>query len=102
MTPAFMRVYGMTPGQSAWYTDLASVEASRYTYTSLYGGLQIRPHETYGYRNQITVYEVMEDVTAPMGQALANRAYGPGGYTQYYIEGFQSKLRPITTLQLSR
>lgn len=69
---------------------------------SLYGGLQIRPHETYGYRNQITVYEVMEDVTAPMGQALANRAYGPGGYTQYYIEGFQSKLRPITTLQLSR
>lgn len=103
------KVYGMVPGQSAWYTNLEAVESGGGSYKKMYEGLQIPPHEKFGYRNKIAVYEVTEDMTVATGQALANKTIetpkgvkylGDGGFTQYVIPE-QSKLKLIKIIELS-
>ena len=103
------KIYGLTPGQSAWYTNLVALEKSGYSYKKMYEGLQIAPHEVFGYRTQVTVYELTEDVTVATGKALANKTIkttegikylGEGGHTQYVVTDFETSLKTVGTINL--
>ena len=100
------KVYGLRGtepniGQSAWYTTKEMVEKSGYDTVTLNQGLQVYKDTNYGYRSNIGVYELKEDLLAPMGKALNNTAYGAGGYTQFYIEDFSSVLKYISQTPLN-
>ncbi len=84
-------IYGMMPGQSAWYTDKESVDKSGNSYKKLYEGMQIAPHPKFGYRTKLASYEVLGDMEVAYGKCLANRKVksndaevflGDGGYIQ--------------------
>lgn len=103
------RIYGMMPGQSAWYTDIDSVIKSGLSYVSMYEGLQISPHPVYGYRTKLSTYKVIEDINIATGKCLANRFVntdsgpkylGEGGYTQFIIPDFTEKLESVETINL--
>lgn len=103
------KIYGMMPGQSAWYTDIDSVINSGFSYVTMYEGLQISPHPVYGYRTKLSTYEVIEDINIAAGKCLANRFVntdgglkylGEGGYTQYIIPDFTEKLGSLKTMDL--
>ncbi len=93
-------LYGGLPGQSVFYTDFKSVKASGLNKTVLWQGLQVRPHPDLGYRPQLGVYRVLQDLRVPYGEASANIDFGPGGFTQYYIQNFKSTLELIKTIDL--
>lgn len=102
------KVYGLVPGQSAWYTNIEALESSGGSYKKMYEGLQIAPHEVRGYRKELAVYEVVEDITVASGQALANKTIntsqgikylGEGGFTQYVIPD-QTKLKLVKIIKL--
>lgn len=103
------KIYGMMPGQSAWYTDSDSVIKSGFSYVAMYEGLQISPHPVYGYRTKLSTYEVIEDINIATGKCLANKFIntdngpkylGEGGYTQYIIPDFTEKLKSLKTMDL--
>jgi RHS repeat-associated protein len=89
------KIFGLTPGQTAWYTSADMVEASGMSYKILYEGLQIAPDLEFGYRQYVTAYEVTEDITIATGKALANTKNGTGGFTQYFIENFNDVVKPL-------
>lgn len=94
------KIYGGLPGQTSWYTDLASLEASGYSRSNLFQGLQVQPHPELGYRPQVGVYELLEDVIVAVGKALANTQYGAGGYHQYFLEQYSDKLKLVEKINL--
>jgi hypothetical protein len=103
------KVYGLTPGQSFWFTDLESVEKAGYSYKELYEGLQIAVNEDYGYRKTITVYEVLDDFKVATGTTSANKTIiagqkltylGDGGLFQYVIPDFKVRLKPVKAIKL--
>jgi hypothetical protein len=94
------KIYGGLPGQTSWYTNLFSVEASGLSRSKLFQGIQVQPHPEFGYRPQIGVYELLEDVTVAEGKALANIQYGAGGYHQYFLEQYSGKLILVETINL--
>lgn len=87
-------------GRTAFYTTIDSFVRSGRSAEALWQGLQVAPDEIYGYRQAVTVYRAISDIPAAVGQALANPQYGPGGYTQVVIEGFQDVLEPIISILL--
>lgn len=98
-------IYGMLPGQSAFYTDLATVESCDGSYVEMYRKLQMLPHAEYGYRTQLGAYEVKEDMWVATGICLANSVIdgveaGPGGGTQYVIPDYEQVLELTETVDL--
>lgn len=98
-------IYGMLPGQSAFYTDLSTVEACDGNYIAMYERLQMLPHPEYGYREQLGVYTVKEDTLAACGYCLANAAIdgiqaGAGGGVQFVIPDYEELLELTDTLDL--
>lgn len=98
-------VYGMLPGQSAFYTDLATVESCDGSYVKMYEKLQMLPHAEYGYRTQLGAYTVKEDMWVATGICLANSVIdgveaGPGGGTQYVIPDYEQVLELTETVDL--
>ena len=102
-------IYGMLPGQSAFYLDKATADMGKGSYKTLYALLQIRPHPVYGYRINLGKYEVLEDMYVACGSCLANKMItidgknenlGDGGGFQYVIFDYESKLKLLeeTTL----
>ena len=103
-------IYGMMPGQSAWYTDKESMDKSGNSYKELYRGMQIAPHPTYGYRTKLASYEVLEDMDVAFGKCLINKTVkiadvevtlGEGGYTQFVVPDFAKKLKLLETIDLN-
>ena len=93
-------VYALRPGVSSYYTDLSTVQATRLDSYSLTQALQVKPHEIYGYRPDITGFRVTQDITIPGGNAVANSSIGTGGGTQFFIQNSTNYLEPITTINL--
>lgn len=98
-------IYGMLPGQSAFYTDLATVEECGGSYVKMYEKLQMLPHPEYGYREQLGVYQVKEDMWVATGQCLANSVIdgqeaGEGGGTQYVIPDYEEDVELLDTVDL--
>jgi hypothetical protein len=102
-------IYGMLPGQSAFYADKATVEAGKSSYKALYALMQIRPHPVYGYRTKLGKYEVLEDIYVASGKILANKEItidgkteflGDGGGFQYLVFDFATKLKLLEETDL--
>lgn len=95
-------VYALRPGTSAYFTDLTTVQGARLDSYSLSQALQVKPHDIYGYRPDITGFRITQDLFVPSGQALANPAIGAGGGTQFFIQNSGKYLEPITTINLKK
>lgn len=98
-------IYGMLPGQSAFYTDLSTVEACDGSYVAMYERLQMVPHPEFGYREQLGVYTVNEDAVVASGYCLANDTIdgttaGPGGGVQFVIPEYEELLELTQTVDL--
>lgn len=56
----------------------------------------MKPHDKFGYRNQVQGYVLIEDMKVGKSTVLANTHLGKGGgATQFYIEDFKTKLKPV-------
>lgn len=98
-------IFGMLPGQSAFYTDLATVEECGGSYLKMYDKLQMLPHPEFGYREQLGVYTVKTDMWVATGLCLANSVIdgqeaGAGGGTQYVIPDYEQVLELTDTVDL--
>ncbi|MGE8041135.1 hemagglutinin repeat-containing protein [Enterobacter asburiae] len=98
--PAGQKVYGGIPGQSSYYTSLDTLINGNYSRTSIFQSLQVSPHPEFGYRPQIGVYEVLNDITIPSGIVKENPLLGPGGATQYFIKDYRDNLQLIDKIDL--
>lgn len=93
-------IYGGHPGQSAFYTTASGLRRAGDSASALFTGLQVARHPVRGYRPQVAAYEVLEDVPAAFGRAIANPQHGPGGLPQVVVPDYQSVLRPIGYIPL--
>lgn len=93
-------IFGGYPGQSAFYTTMSALRRSGESAARLFGGLQVRFHETYGYRSRIAAYEVLEDTPAAISLAIANSTHGPGWLPQIVVPSFASTLRRLSDFPL--
>lgn len=95
-------VYGGAPGQSNFYTTPSAIRKAGGSRTSLFEGLQVKPHRKYGYRPGVTAYRVTEDTHAAFGRALSNSDYGPGGLPQLVVPDYEKVLQPVYSIPLGR
>jgi hypothetical protein len=95
-------IYGGAPGQSNFYTTQEAVKAASGSAQKFFQGLQVAPHPQFGYRPGITAYEVLEDMPAAIGKALANPQHGTGGSAQIVIENFQQVLKPLYSIPFTK
>ncbi len=94
-------VYGGSPGQTAFYTTLSSVQRGGESAESMFRGLQVKPHEMRGLRQGMTAYRVVENARAAFAQCKANPEHGDGGLFQIYIPEYKSALSPLYTIPLN-
>jgi hypothetical protein len=88
-------VYGGTPGQSEFYTTKTAFNRCPKKGDIVGRRLQVEPHRKYGYRKEMTAYEVIEDAPAARSVAKANPQFGEGGLAQVYVPDYQTKLKPL-------
>lgn len=100
--PKGSTVYGGVPGQSAFYTDLATVQASGLDAQSFSQSLQVAPHPLLGYRSTAQAHILTMDMNVPTGTALSNTAFGSGGGTQFFIPKYNRVLVPTQQIPLSK
>ncbi|WKY47914.1 hypothetical protein Q5O24_00890 [Eubacteriaceae bacterium ES3] len=98
-------IYGMLPGQSAFYTSEATVEEAGGSYVKMYQLLQMLPHPEYGYRTQVGTYEVQQDIWVATGLCIVNSEVsgqftGDGGGAQFVVPDFDTNLKLISTEDL--
>ena len=82
-------LYRGEPNGTEYFTTLDAVEGSGRNATTLFEGLQVKPHPIYGFRGQVSGYRFTKTVTVGYGQALANPQFGSGGLDQFYIPNVQ-------------
>jgi hypothetical protein len=95
-------IYGGAPGQSPYYTTGSAISRAGDSATDIFQGLQVAPNPVHGYRPGMTAYEVIGDVPAAFGRALANPQHGSGGLPQIFLPDWKASLRPIHTAPLSQ
>ncbi|MFB1117958.1 VENN motif pre-toxin domain-containing protein [Dickeya dadantii] len=100
--PAGSKVYGGIPGQSSYYTSWDTLLNAGFSRESIFKSLQVLPHPEFGYRPQMGIYEVVNDITIPSGQVMANPLLGPGGGTQYFIKDYGNQLKLIDKIDLGK
>ena len=93
-------IYGGAPGQSAFYVDEATLNASNGSKAKLWQSVQVLPHPKKGYRSAVQAYRVKKDTCAAVGVASAQTStpeknFGPGGGTQYYLSDYKTKLEKV-------
>ena len=82
-------LYRGEPNGTEYFTTLDAVEGSGRNATTLFEGLQVKPHPIYSFRGQVSGYRFTKTVTVGYGQALANPQFGSGGLDQFYIPNVQ-------------
>lgn len=60
------------------------------------------PHPEFGYRPQMGVYEVINDITIPSGIVRQNPLLGPGGGSQLFIKDYNNNLKLIDKIELGK
>ncbi|MFP1890274.1 VENN motif pre-toxin domain-containing protein, partial [Lonsdalea quercina] len=100
--PAGSRVYGGIPGQSSYYTSWDTLLDAGFSRESIFKNLQVSPHPEFGYRPQMGIYEITNDIRVPSGQIMANPLLGPGGATQYFIKDYSNQLKLIDKIDLGK
>jgi hypothetical protein len=99
--PAETRLLGGLPGQSEYYTierSLQDVDLNRQAY---WESLQVKAHETFGYRPKVGVYVLTSSSHAAIAKTTANPQYGQGGAWQVFIDDFKTKLECIEEVVLT-
>ena len=86
------------PGQSNFYTTEEVMQFVGNDATKLYQGLQVSKGSHLLFRQGITQYEVIQDITVGSSKTLANPQYGPGGFDQYFIPNYENVLKPIRSI----
>jgi RHS repeat-associated protein len=87
------------PGCSGFFTTERTIARAGGDSTRLFEGLQVAPHQG-EYRHSVIVYEALEDCPGAFGIVRENPQYGEGGFPQVYVPNWQSKLRPVNTINL--
>jgi hypothetical protein len=87
------------PGCSGFFTTERTILRAGGDSTKLFEGLQVAPYQG-EYRHAVTVYEVLEDSPAAFGLVRANPQNGSGGLPQVYVPNWQSRVRPVNTIEL--
>lgn len=100
--PAGSKIYGGIPGQSAYYTTEQTLLNANFGRESLFKSLQVAPHPEFGYRPQVGVYEVTNDITIPSGIVRENPLLGPGGGSQLFIRDYNNNLKLIDKIDLGK
>ncbi len=95
-------VYGGIPGQSEFYTNYATVISANGSKSALWESLQVKKHNTLGYRGKVQPYVLKEDACVAVGKALINTDYGAGGGTQYFTADYKSVLTPQGDIDLPK
>ena len=95
-------MFGGLPGQSAYYTDAATLSASGGIRTALFESLQVRPDPVLGLRSSVGEYEVVRDIRVPFGSVRANPSYGFGGGNQFFVGGHANSLRLVREIPLGK
>ena len=97
-------IYGGVPGQSNFYTTESAIHRSGGSASNLFQGLQVEFSPKHGgYRSKVMAYEVMDDVPAAFGRALANPDYGRGRLPQIVLENFSPEvLKPLYSIPLKK
>ncbi|MDR0608697.1 MAG: hypothetical protein LBG58_01135 [Planctomycetaceae bacterium] len=98
--PKGSTIYGGRPGQSNYYTGLSTIEQNAYNKVGLWESLQVPPNPSLGYRPQVAVYQVNEDIIVASGNALANPQYGSGGGIQFFVRDYQKSLTLLDIIDL--
>jgi RHS repeat-associated protein len=93
-------LYGGSPGQTEFYTTKTSFERYSKKTENVWQRLQVKPHDTFGYRKEMTAYEVLEDTPAARSIVSANPQLGKGGASQVFVPDYQTKLKPLHTVKL--
>ena len=75
-------LYRGEPNGTEYFTTLDAIEDSGRNATTLFEGLQVKPHPISGYKFTKTV-------TVGYCQALANPQFGTGGLEQFYVPNVQ-------------
>ena len=86
-------VYDALPGQSAYYTTRETLKRAHCNNVHYAHLLQIAPNPTLGFRKNIGVLTMENDVHVPFGFAYANPTYGPGGGEQMFIKDYATTLK---------
>lgn len=100
--PAGSKVYCGIPRQSAYYTTEQTLLNANFGRESLFQSLQVSPHPEFGYRPQMGVYEVTNDITIPSGIVRENPSLRLGGGTQFYIKDYNNHLNLIDKIDLGK
>jgi RHS repeat-associated protein len=88
-------VFRSHPGEGAFYTTASAMRRSGHSARSLFQGLQAKASDTRGYWTRIAAYEVIDDVPAAFGIAIANSRHGSGWLPQVVVPSYQTSLRYI-------
>ena len=94
-------VYGGTPGQSNFYTTKEAMQTFGSSQSNIFGALQVAPHPDFGFRPEMTAYEITEDTPAATSTALANSQISAGGAQQFFIPNYSTVLKPLFSVPLS-
>ncbi len=99
-------IYRGEPNGSGYFTNQNSIIKSGQNAKTLFEGLQVKPHDVYGYRSKMQGYKATIDIPAAQGKALQNPQYGAGGFKQYYVPNSEDliksgKLIPINSYDLN-
>ena len=93
-------LYSGFPGQTPFYTTVSALRRSGSSAENLFKGLQIKRHETRGFRTRVAAYEVVADTPAAFGLAIANVEHGAGWLPQVVVPSYMNSLRFIDDLPL--
>ena len=87
-------IYGGMPGQTGFYFSESTLLDAQGSKDRLGRSLQIRPHETFGYRPRVQAYRLKKDTCVAVSIASAQDAtkFGPGGGVQFYLSNFRSAI----------
>lgn len=88
------------PGQGSYYTTLNSLRRTGLVTENIWEGLQVKPHNEFGYRKEMGIFVLTEDAPAAIGIVKANPQYGKGGMTQIVIPGFDGITKHVTSIRL--
>jgi len=100
--PKGTKIHGGLPGQSEYYAATSNINVNGSSVSTYWESLQVKPHESLGYRNEIGVYEVTKDIQGAISKATANPQYGKGGGWQLFIPEYNTTLKQIDIINLPK
>jgi hypothetical protein len=93
-------VWGGLPGQSSYYSIIATYDSANGEKVAYWKLLQVKPHPVFGYRPYIGGYRLTKTIHAAISRTLANSQYGDGGGWQIYIQNYHTDLLKVSELTL--